>query len=67
MDGKNIDTLRKDYVGAKLYEIAENDKKDTAHFIFKKGKQLFGISVKEFDTFLYKETTKKKGRKNDIS
>ncbi len=58
---KNISLMRKDYVGAELYEIGENTNGDF-HFIFKKGKKIFGIGVNpnNFDTFNYTEKKRKK-------
>jgi len=56
---KNIKLMRKDYIGAKLYEIGTSKQTGYTHFIFKKGKKVFGIALKEFDTFEYIE--KKKG------
>lgn len=60
---KNIELMRKDYIGAKVYEIGESKETGDTHFIFKKGKKIFGISVKVFENFDYIEKTK--GIKNE--
>ncbi|KKM06028.1 hypothetical protein LCGC14_1748110 [marine sediment metagenome] len=56
---KNIELMRKDYVGAKLDSIGMNKKGDF-HFILKKGSNYFGIAVNphDFETFNYKEIKK---------
>ncbi len=56
---KNIELMRKDYVGAKIDSIATNKKGDF-HFILKKDKKYFGIAVNphDFETFNYKEIKK---------
>ena len=58
---KDIKKLEKDYKGAIIDSIGESKQTGDTHFVFRKGNKYFGIAVKKFDTFEYKEHLKIKG------
>lgn len=55
---KNIKLIEKDYKGAEVDSIGISKQTGEYHFIFKKGKKYFGISTKDFKTFVYQENNK---------
>lgn len=57
---KDLKRMEKYYKGAMIDSIGKSKQTGDVHFIFKKDNKYFGIGVKNFDTFEYKEIQKRK-------